>query len=47
MGKGSLSGWSGEQRDPGTVPNERKDRDISMSAGLCMVVSTFGTLGIS
>ena len=47
MGEGSLSGWCGEQRDQEPGPKERTDRDIKVSAGLCLVVSTFGMLGIS
>ena len=49
MSEGSLGGLCGEQRDqePGTEHKERKDRDIKVSAGLGLVVSTFGTLGIN
>ena len=47
MGTGSLSGWCGGQRDQGTGPKEKTDRDIKVSAGLSLVVSTFGMLGIS
>ena len=48
-GKGLLSVWCGEKRDQELVPGpkERTDRDIKVSAGLCLVVSTFGTLGIN
>ena len=40
--------FSGMNRIPhqSSGPRERMDRDIKVSTGLCLVVSTFGTLGI-
>ena len=43
-----MVGVGGGQRDQRTEtgPKERMNRDIKVSAGLCLVVITFGTLVI-